>query len=168
MTEAELTSAVEQGKQAVLRAVRKHLPGDLASHAEDVVQETFLRFFLTFRGKSPLVGDDLNRWLYVAARNESLRAARKYRRGGFALLRWIQSAPSDVSDAGEENAPPSLQGPIEKMPKKFREVTEMRMQGKAVAEIARELKIPQGTVKSKLARGRDWLARYMTTAGRSV
>ncbi len=172
MTEAELTSAIDQGKQAVLRAVRKHLPGELASHTEDVVQETFLRFFLAFRGKPALVGDDLNRWLYVAAKNESLRAARKIRRGGFALIRWIQSATT-VETAANADLPSderthALAGNIEKMPTRYREVTRMRLSGKPVAQIARELKMPAGTVKSKLARGREWLARFAGAERSSV
>ncbi|MCE9599597.1 MAG: RNA polymerase sigma factor [Spirochaetia bacterium] len=171
MTEAELAQVIEASKQTVLRAIQSNLPGEQHASVEDVAQETYLRYFLAFRNKQALQGDDLQRWLYVAARNECRRAARKNRREGFALFRFdwtfrksslaIPDSAAIESESGEfAESKARVRLHVDRMPEPFREATLLRLKGMKMAEIARSLGISAGTVKSRLARGREWLARY--------
>lgn len=173
MTEAELAQVIEASKQTVLRAIGRNLPGDLHANVEDVAQETYLRYFLAFKGKSSLKGDDLHRWLYVAARNECRRAARKGRREGFALFRfdWLTRRKDSAEDASvtmsrmsdSEEKETRMRSQIQKMPEPFREAMNLRLKGMKMVDIARSLDVSAGTVKSRLARGREWLARFSNT-----
>ncbi|MBL8021737.1 MAG: RNA polymerase sigma factor [Leptospirales bacterium] len=176
MTQAELAQVIEASKQTVLRAIGRHLPGELHANVEDVAQETYLRYFLAFKHKPGLTGDGLQRWLYVAARNECRRAARKGRREGFALFRfdWMfrgRHAVVEEDFVAESHVKESEQGEarvrlhVLEMPEPFREATQLRLNGMKMAEIARSLGVSAGTVKSRLARGREWLARYTNAKG---
>lgn len=177
MTQVELAQAIEASKQTVLRAIGRHLPGELHANVEDVAQETYLRYFLAFKQTPGLSGDDLQRWLYVAARNECRRAARKGRREGFALFRfdWLfrsQDAGVEEDFKTESRAIESeqknarIRSHILEMPEPFREATQLRLNGMKMADIARSLGVSAGTVKSRLARGREWLARYANANGK--
>lgn len=178
MTESELARVIEASKATVLRAIGRNLPGELHANVEDVAQETYLRYYLAFRGKQGLRGDDLQRWLYVAARNECRRAARKGRREGFALFRfdWLTRTsevpdidPASIAVANGVNALSSeskadrIRSDVEQMPEPFRAATKLRLTGMKMADIARALGVSGGTVKSRLARGREWLARFSNT-----
>lgn len=166
MTEAELADAVEAGKRTVLNAIGRHLPAGLTGQIEDIAQETYLRYFLAFQAKPALTGDDLQRWLYVAARNEALKAARKVRRESLALWRRNESpgpeADKDVDESGNREV---LSLHIAGMPEPFREATRLRVTGLKIAEIAARLGVSSGTVKSRLSRGKEWLVRSGKEAG---
>ena len=103
MTEAELTGAIERSKVTALKSIRRHLPHDLDGLLDDIVQETYLRYYMTFRDSRPLSDDYLHRWIYVAARNESLQAAAVEVLGGWTGLqvpiaeRWSQLTPARMS-----------------------------------------------------------------------
>jgi RNA polymerase sigma-70 factor (ECF subfamily) len=161
MNRNELTHAVEEGKKTVFKAIRNHLPQEMGHHVEDVAQETFLRYYLAFQNKAALSGDDLHRWLYVAARNECLRFARSKRREGFAILRLFYSFNESVEDCYQLEDEIPLKKHIEKMPEPYRTVTSMRAAGSSVREISSQLGISSGTVKSRLSRGREFLARSL-------
>lgn len=149
----------------MLGAIRRHLPAELHASVEDVAQETYLRYFLAFRSKPPLAGDDLHRWLYTAARNEASRAGRKQRRAGFSLLRFWQAGSREVfaQEDPEETADP--QKLAQELPDKYRVPTLLRLSGLSLAEIAKRLNVAQGTVKSRLSRGRDLMRRMAANEG---
>jgi RNA polymerase sigma-70 factor (ECF subfamily) len=133
---------------------------------EDVAQETYLRYYLAYRNREALDGDSIHRWLYVAAKNESLRAARKHRRAGFSLLRFLQTARPEAESPPPENVPSAQQLAAE-LPPKYKEATMLRLAGLNVADIARRLRIAPGTVKSRLSRGRQLMQRMAANERRS-
>jgi len=166
MTELQLAEAIDASKHTVLRAIRKNLPGNLSASVEDVVQETYLRFYRALGSRAPLEGDDLQRWLYVAARNESRRAARRANREWLTLVKFDWNFGKESEKEAEEDLLAEgsrMKTEIQQLPDQFREVTLLRMNGMKLADIARHLGISVGTVKSRLARSKESLARRFQT-----
>ncbi len=176
MTEAELTRAIDVSRHTALKSIRKHLPAELDGLLDDIVQETFLRYFLAFRESRPLSDDYLHRWIYVAARNECRRAARKSRREGFAYARLrppvegiapaanTEAAGNDFTEKDAED----VRRQIEQMPDPFRETFLLRLSGLKLTTIAERLSVTVGTVKSRLSRGKRFLGREGEAEGRNV
>ncbi|TGN06546.1 RNA polymerase sigma factor [Leptospira ilyithenensis] len=168
MTENELVHSIEESKTTVLRAIQKNLPEDLFSFVEDVTQETYLRYYLAFKEKPPLAGESLHKWLYVVARNECRRAWRDNKKTGslpFQIsddLTGIESLYSfPTVEIDHENRDKWVRAQINELPEPFRQTTLYRLAGHKVNKIAQQLGVSAGTVKSRLARGREMLARLM-------
>ncbi len=144
--------------------------------AEEVVQDTFLRAFRaleTFRGES-----SLKTWLFTIALNRS-----RARRGTLARLRavfvpmerpggddaapWVFD-PADGAASPEESAIDAqrrraLREAVRALPDDFRTTVILRdLEGLDYGEIAEVLKVPIGTVRSRLARGRALLRERMS------
>ncbi|HEY6805990.1 MAG TPA: sigma-70 family RNA polymerase sigma factor [Pyrinomonadaceae bacterium] len=145
--------------------------------AKDLTQETFLRAFqsiASFRGES-----DLRTWIYRIAINQARNRWRWWRRrrrdatvsldatddpGRQALIATLKSEstkdPEQHALAHErENA---LRKAVSGLRRVYREAVILRdIEGFAYEEIAIALDISVGTVKSRLARGRQELRRKL-------
>ncbi len=172
MTEADLILAIESSKRTVLRSIQKYLAPGMASSAEDVAQDTYLRYYLAFQNKPPLNVPDLNRWLYVAARNECRRAIRKFNREGKAYSRFktelLVFGKEEISVEDLEPDPNReewLKNQINLLPSPYKETMILRLAGEKVESIAKKLEISEGTVKSRISRAKEWLSRF-TNANR--
>lgn len=127
-----------------------------AATAEDIAQEVFLR---AFRSLHQLRDDAAARgWLLVIARNEFLRHCRRR-----ASSSELVVDPQDC-DTPAEQAPPPIENQewvaaaLEQLPEDFRLVLLMYyFEELSYAQIAEQLKIPLGTVMSRLSRGKTHL-----------
>ncbi|EPG64093.1 RNA polymerase sigma factor [Leptospira wolffii] len=168
MTEADLIQAIESSKRTVLKSIQRHLMPEMASLAEDVAQDTYLRYYLTFQSKPPLGIQDLNRWLYVAARNECRRAVRKWNREGRAYSRFQteftssgkEETEKELYEEPERDRKEWLQEQINLLPSPYKETMILRLSGEKVDSIAKKLNISEGTVKSRISRAKEWLSRF--------
>jgi RNA polymerase sigma-70 factor (ECF subfamily) len=152
-----------------------------ASDAEDLVQETLVRAydrFDTFRADgSPRA------WLHTIMRNLFFNAYRKKsREPKHVSLEFFDPATSDLAGSGggiaSRVAPnqPTLDSPerqvisemegsavldaVRNLPQEYRQVVAMAdIQGMPYQEIAEALRIPIGTVRSRLSRGRERVRR---------
>jgi RNA polymerase sigma-70 factor (ECF subfamily) len=149
-----------------------------AEEARDLTQETFLRAFqsiVRFRGES-----DLRTWIYRIAINQARNRWRWWRRRrrdatvsidapeiGYGRLGLISTLKSNNTRDPEQD---TLQGERERALHKalgslksiYREAVVLRdIEGFAYEEIAATLEISIGTVKSRLARGRQELRRKL-------
>ena len=127
-----------------------------ADAAQDVAQETFIKAYQQlprFRGKSKF-----GTWLYRIAVNEArghLRAQRRWQ------ARWekqatLQAVQPMSPEVGERAGP--IVGLLQELPEKQRIVLALfYLQELSVAEIARAVRAPTGTVKAWLSRGRQRL-----------
>ena len=167
----ELIEQVKQGDQAAFgELVRRHesvvaatVNGMLGvgDDADDVGQNVFIRFYPAiddFRGEAAL-----STYLTRIAINLSLNElkSRKRRRMFFAKPDDDEglAAFGDTLDEGEQRDTRELvHQALQKLEPKFRSVVVLRMlQGYSTRETAQILKVPQGTVLSRLSRAQEKL-----------
>ena len=128
--------------------------GDLAE-AENVLQEAYARAFA--RWAQVRAYDFPEAWVRRVALN---LAARRLRRRAVALLRL--GPPPTVPELSPELL--DLHNALRALPLGQRQVIVLHhLVGLPVEEVARELGVPTGTVKSRLARGRRVLAHALAT-----
>jgi RNA polymerase sigma-70 factor (ECF subfamily) len=149
-----------------------------AEEARDLTQETFLRAFQSighFRGES-----DLRTWIYRIAINQARNRWRWWRRrrrdatvsidepeiggGRLGLVSTLKSTtakdPEQDTLANERDR--ALKKALSTLKRIYREAVILRdIEGFAYEEIATTLDISVGTVKSRLARGRQELRRKL-------
>ncbi len=138
-----------------------------SSHdADDAFQATFL--VLVQKARRLRDSDRLGPWLYgvatrVATRSRSRLASRRDRReANFDdIPARDERDRADWSDVG-----PILDVELSRLPAKYREVLVLcLLEGSTVEEAAGQLACPLGTVKSRLARGREALKTRLTGRG---
>ena len=131
--------------------------GDLAE-AENVLQEAYARAFA--RWAQVRAYDFPEAWVRRVALNLAAMAARRLRRRAAALLRL--GPPRAVPELSSELL--DLHQALRALPLGQRQVIVLHhLAGLPVEEVAGELGVPAGTVKSRLARGRRALAQALET-----
>jgi RNA polymerase sigma factor (sigma-70 family) len=160
--------------EAFAALVRRHGPMVLgvcrrllgnAHDAEDAFQATFL--LLARKAASLTRHGALGGWLYGVARRTALQArrsaARRRQREAGAMPR-PQTAEDPHAELRE-----ALDEELERLPDKYRApVLLCDLQGWTRKEAARQLGWREGTVASRLARGRALLARRLTRRGMAM
>jgi len=147
-----------------------------AEEARDLTQETFLRAFQnikSFRGEA-----DLRTWIYRIAINQARNRWRWWRRRRQDRTVSLESTDSfghplianlraDVSSNPEQatlarERETALRAALRSLGRAYRETVILRdIEGFSYEEIAATLDISLGTVKSRLARGRQELRRKL-------
>jgi RNA polymerase sigma-70 factor, ECF subfamily len=149
-----------------------HLLADRAD-AADVLQEVFLK---VFRGIRHFHGDSsLKTWIYRIAMHE----ASNYRRGWLRRFRREplsldqdsgvpaaaladSQSPSPYKAAEQSERQAMVRRALASLPGPYRAVVVLReIEGLSYEEIASVLALPEGTVKSRLLRGREMLRRKL-------
>jgi RNA polymerase sigma-70 factor, ECF subfamily len=156
-------------------ALLYRLTGD-GDEASDLSQETFLR---ALRAISGFRGDsDLRTWLYRIAINESRNRFRWWKRrrrestvsldenlgNSEAVYQDViaDSSPSPEQEALRHERERILQNAINDLPSIYREpIVLFDIEGLSYEEICRLLELNPGTLKSRLARGRQELKKRL-------
>jgi RNA polymerase sigma-70 factor (ECF subfamily) len=140
------------------------------SAAEDIVQATFTALWRRARSGSvdELTLESARPLLLVMAGYECRNVNRSSRRQAalterIELVDQVGAVPDHASDAAaridDERAMSEVRRILDKLPAKQREVVELVVWSEcSMAEAARALGVPEGTVKSRLARARNSLA----------
>jgi RNA polymerase sigma-70 factor (ECF subfamily) len=143
--------------------------------AKDLTQETFLRALRSigsFRGEA-----DIKTWLFRIAINESRNRHRWWKRRHRDTTVSLETE-SETLGLNERIASPSSEDPetaainhergqaiqqaLQELPQNYREVVVLRdIEGLTYDEIADALKTNVGTIKSRIARGREELRRKL-------
>ena len=160
MNSNEFSEIVSQTKSIVLSAIEKNLAERFAFAIDDVVQETYLRAFKALSKNSFREDSRLSTWLYTIARNEALRMNQKLMREEQKLNKLKQNFQTN-KEIHERNFFENFLNYLKQVPKKYRTVLEFYLKGKKEAEIAKELNIQVGTVKSRAYRGREILKKMI-------
>ena len=186
--EAQFIERLKRGDAAAFETLVHERSGEIygllyrltenGEEARDLAQETFLRAFQSighFRGDS-----DLRTWIYRIAINQARNRWRWWKRrrrdvtvsidapdignGRLGLVATLKSTsvkdPEANTLANERER--ALQKALSSLRRVYREAVVLRdIEGFAYEEIAATLEISVGTVKSRLARGRQELRRKL-------
>ena len=133
--------------------------------AQDIVQEAYLRAFKSFGG---FHGSNGRAWLLTIVRNTSYTLLKKNR-----AVDLTTSFDEEIHAVGHESVSPAtilehaedaelIKNAMDELPAEFREILTLRHQESlSYNEIGEILKIPVGTVMSRLARARAKLKEYL-------
>jgi len=140
--------------------------------ANDLVQETFMKAFSSL--KSYRSEYRFSTWLYKIAANSSIDHLRKRRIRALSLDNPIQTEDGQVGievadyshhperEMVRQEQAVSINEAIESLPDKYRRVIIARhREEKSYEDIARELKVPVGTVKARIFRARELLKKRL-------
>jgi RNA polymerase sigma-70 factor, ECF subfamily len=152
---------------AALRLTRN--PAD----AEDLVQETYVKAFKSagkFAG-----GTNLRAWLFTILHNHFLNDRRRAKSNPVEVDSDVVERAGDERSAGTETAEETLiqrasdeqvRAALDGVPENFRQAVWLRdAEGFSYVEIAEMLRVPIGTVMSRISRGRRLLAGRLSEAG---
>jgi len=135
--------------------------------AQDVVQEAYLRAFKSFSG---FHGSNARAWLLTIVRNTSYTLLKKNRAADLTT-----TFDEEIHAVGREAVSPTvilehaedtelMKNAMNELPVEFREILTLRHQEElSYQEIGEILKIPIGTVMSRLARARGKLREYLAS-----
>jgi RNA polymerase sigma-70 factor, ECF subfamily len=185
--EAQFIERLKRGDAAAFETLVNERSGEIygllyrltesSEEARDLTQETFLRAFQSiahFRGES-----DLRTWIYRIAINQARNRWRWWRRrrrdvtvsidapqpnGQASLAGTLKSdnGANPETDALAHERERALRKALSSLKHVYREAVVLRdIEGFAYEEIAIALDISVGTVKSRLARGRQELRRKL-------
>jgi RNA polymerase sigma-70 factor (ECF subfamily) len=138
--------------------------------AEDLTQDIFLK---VFKSLDKFNRDaDFSTWLSSVARNyciDNYRAGKREREVLVEDLVAFDLAPSPFGNPHRALEDQDRRGFLRKgldlLPEKLREAVVLRdLQGLSYQEMADRLALPEGTVKSRINRGREELARLLLRA----
>ena len=137
--------------------------------AEDLTQEIFIRVYQNLKSYRPEAGSFQN-WVFKVARNliiDHYRQSRRFRQtGGSEELETLELAeeklPNPQRAVERSEATRFLRDGLASLSPELKEAVILRdLEGMAYQEIAELLSIPEGTVKSRINRGRIELARLL-------
>jgi RNA polymerase sigma factor (sigma-70 family) len=165
-----------QDRVALEILVRRHAPmvwgvcrRTLASHheAEDAFQATFL--VLLRKATSLRSGELLGNWLYRVAYQTACKARQRARKRS-SREKQVATMPEPPSHPHDDACGPELRvlldEELNRLPEKYRlAIVLCDVEGRSRPDVARQLRLPEGTVGSRLARGRTLLARRLSRRG---
>jgi RNA polymerase sigma-70 factor, ECF subfamily len=147
-------------RRAAVRVVQRIVRDE--DEAEDVVQDVFVRLHaqgVRFDGRAAY-----GTWLHRVLVNSSINALRARSRRG-RLESSLTSSLDPEEAAAQSEARARLQAALERLSEQHRQVVTLRdVRGYAYPRIALLLRIPEGTVKSALNRGRARLMKLLEAA----
>jgi RNA polymerase sigma-70 factor (ECF subfamily) len=164
--ETAWTTIVQQHRRKVFNVAYKFVGRH--EEAEDLTQEIFLKIFRslgTFDSRA-----NFQTWLISVSRNLCIDYYRKVRKERMTIDRRVDS--SELSPASAEPGPVAaleqrdrvvlLREALDALPESLRTAVLLRdIQELSYQEIAERLRLPEGTVKSRINRGRLELARQI-------
>ncbi|WP_337176000.1 sigma-70 family RNA polymerase sigma factor [Paludisphaera sp.] len=150
----------------VLSTCRRMLGGDRAT-ADDAFQAVFL--VLARKAGSLRRPDDLRPWLYgvavKAGKEARRRAARIHAREGGTL----DDLPAPGADADLFDLRAAIDEELERLPTRYREpILLCELEGASRRDAAERLGLAEGTLSSRLARGRSLLRERLARRGLAV
>jgi RNA polymerase sigma factor (sigma-70 family) len=132
--------------------------------AEDAFQATFLVFVR--KARSLRRGDRLGPWLYRVAVRVAMKARSRAARLAGRRTEATDMIPDPTTPAEVPDWLPVLDAELSALPAKYREPLVLcELQGASRADAAKALGIPEGTLSSRLARGRELLRKRLLKHG---
>jgi RNA polymerase sigma factor (sigma-70 family) len=161
--EAAFEALLRRHGPMVLNVCRRTV-GNLQD-AEDAFQAVFL--VLARKAAVVVPREGVGNWLYGVAYRTARRAKAASSRH-YAREKQVKDMPHPVFEQahGSGDMELVLDEELNKLPAKYRlPVVLCELEGRTRKEVARQLKLPEGTLSSRLATGRRMLARRLTRRG---
>ena len=156
MKDAEGFDAFYVGTSRRLLHQMYAMTGNVAD-AQELVQEAYARAWQ--RWSSVSAYDDPQAWVRTVAWRLAASRWRKTKNGVTAMLR--HGPPAHTPEPSIDNV--ALVAALREIPEvQRRTIVLHHLVGLSVAEVAHELRVPEGTVKARLSRGRAALAQLLT------
>ena len=184
MTERELVRSAQKGDdgafEALVRSYEKrvyHLALRMCGNAEDAYEVAQEAFLSAWKGMRFFRGDSsFSTWLYRLTSNAAIDFLRRQRRQGGSdgvslddedtFLEVADPAPSPHQQAERLELRDALARGLGALSPEHRQVLLLReLQGLTYEEIAAALELDLGTVKSRIARAREKLRKYLVASG---
>jgi RNA polymerase sigma factor (sigma-70 family) len=133
---------------------------------EDAFQATFL---VLVRKAAAIRSRNVGSWLYGVAHNTALKALAMNRQRRTKEREAGSVSQTRTAEPGWSELQALLDTELSRLPERYRSPLVLcDLKGKTIKEAARHLGWPQGTVATRLARGRTLLARRLAKHGLSV
>ena len=159
--ERAFAALVDRHGPMVLRVCRNVLRDDHA--AQDAFQATFL--VLARKAGSVWVHDSIGPWLHGVALRTASCARNAVARRRFHERKAAELTPQDRG-AGEVDDLSFVHQEVDRLPERFRAAVVLcYLEGLTHEQAAERLRCPVGTVRSRLATGRERLRRRLTRRG---
>ena len=184
MTEKELVRAAQRGDDSafeeLLRTYEKrvyHLALRMCGNVDDAYEVAQEAFLSAWKGMRFFRGDSsFSTWLYRLTSNAAIDFLRRQRRQGGSdgvslddedtFLEVADPAPSPHQQAERLELRDALARGLGALSPEHRQVLLLReLQGLTYEEIAAALELDLGTVKSRIARAREKLRKYLVASG---
>ncbi len=143
--------------------------GGNVDDADDLLQEAFVKAYLNLHRYKP--DYTFGQWIYTIARNTFIDYVRRKREEMVSLDKTSDTsgalpaynAPSPEESMINDQTRDRLESFILRMPPRYRRLIELRFFREfSYEEIAAELGLPMGTVKTQIHRAREQLCRFIT------
>jgi RNA polymerase sigma factor (sigma-70 family) len=136
--------------------------------AEDAFQATFL--ILVRKAAAIMPREMVGNWLYGVAHQAALNARTRIAKTHAREVQLVEMPePTPIDEDCWRDLGPILDRELTRLPDKYRAAVVLcDLEGKARKEAARQLGLPEGTVASRLARGRAMLAKRLARHGLPV
>ena len=184
MTEKELVRAAQRGDDSafeeLVRTYEKrvyHLALRMCGNVDDAYEVAQEAFLSAWKGMRFFRGDSsFSTWLYRLTSNAAIDFLRRQRRQGGSdgvslddedtFLEVADPAPSPHQQAERLELRDALAPGLSALSPEHRQVLLLReLQGLTYEEIAAALELDLGTVKSRIARAREKLRKYLVASG---
>lgn len=171
-TQKAFTILTERYGRGLLSYVTEHLSGknnEMAEGPEDICQEAFNKAFSHIDEYDPKY--EFSTWIYNIGKNTAIDYSRKRKitieaglsaenSTGIANYGNPKNSPEDKMISNQEYS--ILLKYIEELDSKYRDIAKMRfIQEYAYEEIAQKLNIPLNTVRTRLKRAKEMLAKKL-------
>lgn len=153
------TRLYQQNRRQLHRLAARFLgPGP---QAEDAVHDTFIKLIQNYDRLRSRSDGELERWLMAVVKNTALDALRRQgRETELETQVWEPAVPPDLGEFG------ALVALIRDLPEDYRRVLELKFLAEwSLQDIGKELGLPEGTVKSRIFRGRKLLIDALRREG---
>jgi RNA polymerase sigma-70 factor (ECF subfamily) len=171
------TNLVERWESPLIRFCERMVGS--REDAEEIAQESFVRVYRNLGRLKPSA--KFSTFLFGIARNLSLNTIRDSRRRKAHITQALGVDEGlDNRLLGDERSRPdreirlaeigrTIERGIEMLPNEYREAIILReFEGMSYEDISRIIKCPKGTVKSRIARARLRLRKYLQDAGEEL
>ena len=162
MTNQELSLLIDDTKGIVLTAIHQNLFKEYVSAIDDIVQETYFRAYKHLKEDKFENRSKLTSWLFVIARNETIRMNQKLSRNREKVINFsMEPVLNEELEPCEENEV-DLKNYIQQLPEKYSDVIQLYVKGNKEEEIASYLNLKRGTVKSRINRAKKMLKKLFS------